>query len=287
MFFCLIIPLTFGIIVYKYRGDIRINNTGLWKSEIILEKSVKSLEYFFLRSTNMYNHNLPLIGQIVYLPTVFYLIGSLLFIFGFPHFILAVWILMVILISGLSQGYANPEISFAIHRAIIVIPFIIWGILDLIYKKKCAVSRRITVIIFLTLTAFNFLMIKEIYNKFAEDFDIRSLFLRQIIKTANRFNLLPDEKIQLGGYDSPNPDNSGLMDDHLIYFFPRFTQLPADQSCLTGFDPSENMILLTRSSACREELAMLPSAPSITQFSFDFSGIDYTFDDIVYLNFSD
>ncbi|MBM3282871.1 hypothetical protein FJY90_01330 [Candidatus Gottesmanbacteria bacterium] len=276
---CLILSLSFGIISYHHRTDTKLPNKDLSINEVV-EKSRQSLEYFSIHNTDMYNNQVPLIGQIIFLPVVIYLFGSLTYAWGFQHFLLVIWIIATIIFSGLSPGYAKPHISFGIHRSIIVIPFILWGIIDLFSRYDVIFQQKMKIIIFSVIMVFNIYIIHNIYISAVKNFDIRSLLLRETINTASKYHIEPEDEIQLGIY--LNSFKTQFLNDHLYFFFPKFTVFPDNQPCLVGFKPNVNMIIYTEGTNCVEELTPLSSKLIYDKYDFDFSNSHYSLNQIIY-----
>lgn len=67
-------------------------------------------------------------GPLLAVPMLAYLALALLFRFGFRHFLVAAWSLVTVAAAVVLRGYANPLPDFALHRAMVVLPPLLWGL---------------------------------------------------------------------------------------------------------------------------------------------------------------
>lgn len=228
------ISIVFGATSILNRGDIHMTKGKQFINSTIVTKVTTALDYYFLKDTDMYDHHLPMLGYVMFLPVVLYLTAALLFYFGGKHTVIALWIITTAIISDIAKGYANPPAGLAIHRAIVTFPIIVVGIVSILLSKHFRLSKQLFSIIFLIIIAYDFYVVMFIYTQAQILFDPRAMVIRETLKTAQKYGIQTDLPIQIR-ITTQNPQFE-FHPDHLPYFFPLATLSYQQNSCLDNFD---------------------------------------------------
>ncbi|OGF99513.1 hypothetical protein A2Y99_02825 [Candidatus Gottesmanbacteria bacterium RBG_13_37_7] len=248
---CFILSLSIGYNAYRTRSDIKLPQQNTITLKIAIDKSIESFEYFFIKNTHMYDQNVLYVGQLMFFPTVVYLIGAVLFFWNFKHFALSLWIIATIIISGLSPGYARPPIHYGIHRALVVLPFFLFGLIDVLTRYKIKLSSRLFFLLFVVLISYNTYSIHSIYRISQENFDIRAVILRETLSTAKKYSYNPNTEIQLGIFTKD--DNLKFMEDHFNYFLPKYSLIKDQSPCTDSSNIHSFGIFYIDPSICSED----------------------------------
>lgn len=271
---CAATILTIGVSAGKTRTDMKLPETQTISYQDSAEKIKQAFIYFFWENTDMYSLHVPFIGKIIYLPLVVYCMGAIFLFWGWKHAFLAVWIIGIIITAGLSPGYARPLVAFGIHRAIIVIPFLIFGITDVLIKNHITVSRRIFLCLFLLFSFFNIITVIELYEGWKPTTDPRTLTLKNLLKSVQPHQNMTEEPIRIAEY-MMEPSHE-LRVDQLIYFFPGY-KLIISQDCpnIDSIDPYQ--ITVVDSSQCQAFIDAVSRIPSFTVNSYRHEEKNYTY----------
>ncbi len=221
---CALTTAVFFASALLVRQDIRLKGMDKISNETRLNKTVESLEYFFLKNTNMYDQHVPFMGSLMFTPIVVYLVGSLLLFGGYRHLVFAVWVMGTIVVSGLSPGFASPPVWYGIHRSLIIFPFLLIAIIDIIASSKFKITGKLLVLLSIVFIVFDIYTFLDIYQTSQKNYDFRALGIRETIQTAKKYNIPSDAPLLIGNFT--NLRHFELFPDALKYFFPNTTTLP-------------------------------------------------------------
>lgn len=235
---CALTTAVFFASALQVRGDIRLKGMDKISNETRLNKTVESLEYFFLKNTNMYDQHVPFTGALMFTPIVVYLVGSLLKFRGYRHFIFAIWVVGTIVASGLSPGFASPPVWYGIHRSLIIFPFLLIAIVDIIASSKFKLTGRLLVLLSIVFIVFDIYTFLDIYQTSQKSYDFRALGIRETIQTAKKYNIPSDAPLLIGNFT--NLRHFELFPDALKYFFPNATTLP-NNICPSELKPAKGV----------------------------------------------
>ncbi len=281
LFVCLFATTVSGINSILNRKDIRIN---LFREKMnysaLLFNSQESLQYFFIKNTDMYNNQLPFTGMVMSIPIILYLAGALTLRWKKVHFFIALWILGIIILSGQSIGYATPPPSLGIHRSIIIIPIVIAAMIDIISAYKVDIRFYWCSILFLTICCIAVYYEFDIYDRSQKYFELRSLVLRETIASAQKENINQEDTIQFAIYTS-NPDFS-LFQDHLRYFFPNIKIISYQAPCFSNLNDRINTIIFTDKKECLGFLEHNIKKINISDFHYKWNNREKSVKEAVY-----
>lgn len=235
---CLLTSIVFGINSIQFRQDLKLTKPNISPIQQ-MEKIPDTFEYFLVKNVDMYNNQVLLLGPLMFLPVLLYLVGGILNIWGAKHLLLILWIFATIIISGISPGYANPQISFGIHRATVVFPFLILAFVDIISSRKdIKIPVKYILLLSMIISLYDIYYVYSIYKKSAEIYDIRSVALRETLETTGNLSISPEAPIKLGIFTTI--PQFVLFPDHLKYFYPNTTLIP-EYPCPTDLNPASNL----------------------------------------------
>ena len=247
-----VVSLVFCWNAFKVRQDVRVGQIDSLSFQTAVEKTADAFRYFLVEKTNMYDQQVPYVGQLLFFPVILYLSGGLLFLWGIKHFFLIIWIVATLAATGISQGFAKPPIWFGIQRALIIIPFLLLSFVDLIVAKDLKISRKLEVLLSVIIITFNLIIIHSIYRTSQQVFDFRSIVIRDMFTTTQNYFIDEKTPIQLGTFTKSS--NFRFFTESLPYLFPNYIMLEETKPCFSNLDPAKTGIFYTDKKECLEEI---------------------------------
>lgn len=253
---CVVLSLSFGFNSVLNQETHLINSKNFSLRETV-GKIPTIFETFIAKDTLMYEYQPRMLGQFMILPVLFYLTGSIFLFWGVKHALLSWWILATITVSGLAAGYASPPVHFGIHRAMVVYPLIVIGMIALVCRHKITITKKYSLLLPCLFTLHIIYDTYTIYQRSTDTFEARALLLREVIDQTKEFRLDSTHPVQLGVYTDPPME---LLPDHLEYFYPKSILLPSDRC--PALTPQIPAVIITRHDhPCFETIAgQLPKA---------------------------
>lgn len=233
----ILISLFSYILSLKFRND--INLIQLTQTTINIKQDLlTTLNHLLLQKNG--NPVVSPVFNLIFLSTIFL---SLFFVFGWPMFIGAVWILSVIIFSVVSKGYTYYGVDFRFHRATVVFPVLFIMIISIIkpYLKKIEHLNKLLIVFLLFMIVTGVLFQKQyLTNKQPSDhFNI-------IKQLSLKFST--DKSIKLY-FDSNLSTNYISLNDQLQYFLPKAKSYILNPDC-SNLDLSiqdDNYLLISES----------------------------------------
>lgn len=256
---CLVTSVVFIINSVNHREDIRIPT--LKSSSQMGTKIPETFTYFLDKDLAIYDNQISFLGKLMFLPTLVYLSGGLLYLWGGSHFILAIWIITTIIFSGISPGYSNNPVSFSIQKGIIIIPFLIWGMTDVICSRRIKIKSKYGFLLFLIFISYDTLNVYSIYRQSSKVYDTRSIVLRETLKTTKSFSMSAEDPIQLGMFTQYPPLQ--FFPDQLKYFYPKSKLLPTAE-CPKELSHIPSVIFVSKDNICYQSIMTMIGARKYT-----------------------
>ena len=152
----LVPPLVFTAMTVTNREDLRFDHVGGANLDGVFSALQKAFALVFLGEPRFF------VSPLLLLPIAVYLLVALFFGAGLRHAVTAWWVVATVAIAVTVRGYATPPPAYAIHRALIIIPPLMVGMLAWLLSvggmgRLWIPGRVLTAIgaIFLAATVFN------------------------------------------------------------------------------------------------------------------------------------
>lgn len=263
---CIVTAFLFFTSSLQGRTDIKLMQNGKTIKQTA-EKIPEVFSYFLDKNVNMYDNQVLFLGKLMFLPIIIYLLGSLFGIWGIKHFALTLWIVATIITSGLVEGYANPPIHFGIHRSVVVLPFLLLGLIDIISYKNLKLPSKIILLFFIIFILYDIFNVYSIYDKANANSDVRSIVLRETLKTTKEFSIPQETPIQLGIFTQyPQPQ---YFPDHLKYFYPNAKLIPTND-CPKELINVPTVIYLSKNHECYQTIMKMVGSRQYTISSIQY-----------------
>lgn len=261
----IIISATSLVNGFRIRKDFKIINKEI-NSEERLTRLKESFEYFFVKKTVTYSHNVLFLGAILLIPTLLYLISAIVNKWGLLHIGISIGVVTIIVASGQSKGYANPPVWFGIHRAMVAIPFLIFGITDVLFRMKPQIRSSAYYLVIVIATIYISIQTSTIMRRWEQTVDIRSLVLRETINTAKAHSIDLYNKVTLATYTTNS--NFVFFNDTLQYFFPKANVL--NQECNNDFNEKPAIIYLDKNHPCYNTIHQALGSLAINYYPLEY-----------------
>jgi hypothetical protein len=243
--FVMIFPiLTFGILsiskIHEASSLTRTDTAMMVHSRVLEALSI----LFSTHDTYAY------VNPLFFFPFLFYFVTSLLGRHGFKHFAVVSWSLVVVIISVLAYGYANPPPSLSIHRSLVIIPPLLIGFLYWFDKLALKISHNMWMGICITICVMIPFMTPRSLLRL-NNRDPRVGLVWQIISLRDQGIIDTNKKTSIMVYSMDSSTTS--LGDMLQYFTPVNT-LIVDSRCGEGYIHSRNSVIFTDQRSCMESL---------------------------------
>ena len=209
------IPIVgFGLLSFVTREDLFKPGQDTIGIESGFEKLSEGFRVFFLGEPRSF------VDPLLLLPVVVYLAMALVGRFGRLQFVLSWWAIGVVGVAVCLKGYAAPPPPFAIHRAIVVRPVLIFGLLRTALGRGTRwtglLTLRASVLSAAVIGAFSLsdlFAVRESYRP-----RLVEHVLADLVQVAHERGA-PLESISRVGIVSASPDLENAH-DYLVYFCP-------------------------------------------------------------------
>lgn len=236
------------IISYKMRNDINVIDPAIRSLNQLTNDLYDAGKHIFFQ-----NKGIPMVSPIIQFIFIFYLLGATFAFFGTENFVVGLWIILVLIFSVISKGYAYYGIDYRLHRSLIIFPalfMIIMSVIktyseNLIHMEKKILNNLMLVYLVVFITGFfnshNYISGKPISKHYllVSWFGLHS-------KIPNNSLILVDSKLG-ADYQSLN--------DSLKYFFPNSESWIINNNCDKHSDIKKQKYLITEnidSNECEE-----------------------------------
>ncbi len=204
----------FGLLSFLTRGDLFKSGEGAGGLGAAVGKLSEGFRIFFFGEPR------PFVDPLFLLPVVAYLVMALLGRLGRLHFVLSWWVIGVVGFAVFLKGYAAPPPPFAIHRAIVALPVLIFGLVSAALGSGtrwfALLTPRVSVMsaaIICTFSISSFLALPVYVGPRPIEY-----VLADLVRTA-RASGEPLENVSSVGIVSTAPDLDNAR-DYLVYFCP-------------------------------------------------------------------
>jgi len=194
---------------FYHRSDLRLT-TGRGDLSAYLKPAVNTLLHVFFQS-----QGIDFIDPSLRLWLTGTVFAGLSFLFG-PHwFYLSVWMVGTLLISSLSPGFASPSFDFALHRALVILPFVyLAGATRLLSSTKCQPVKLLAIIFVLLCLGGG-----QRYYRYVSRLPVSKYY--QLINWLKN-NAFLNEQQSTTVYLVAHPSAGFIpLNDFLTYFFPK------------------------------------------------------------------
>lgn len=191
-------------------------------------------------------------SPLIFLVVSLYLITSLSSRNGFKHLINSIWCITVVGISTLMKGYASPPPDLAIHRALVIIPPLIVGILFWLKQMKVNMSFFYFLIIFALFVFYLFSQKSSIAWMNIHQYKDNRVFIVERVQDS-LYNKELDSTSEVNIFINIKDDSLLSLKDMLQYFVPSNTISFISDCHTTKF--SKNSILFSDSKKCIEKIS--------------------------------
>ena len=144
-------PLVFTAMTVSIREDLRFRHVGGANLDGAWSALREAFALAFLGEPRFF------LSPLLLLPIAVYLVVALFFGAGLRHAVTAWWVVATIAAAVILRGYASPPPAFAIHRALVIIPPLMVGMLAWLFKVggawRLQLPRRVIVAIAAVLVA--------------------------------------------------------------------------------------------------------------------------------------
>ncbi|MFA6016739.1 MAG: hypothetical protein WC744_01480 [Patescibacteria group bacterium] len=243
----------------KNRYDLVILDTATRVYSILLKDLSDALTHLIIQ-----NKGIPLTSSIFYFIFIFFLFGSLFYVFGWQNFIVAFWMVGVFVFSVLSKGYSYYGIDYRLNRILIIFPVLFILILEIIKKFineniKLEVKNHFLIpflFLFIFITGYvyhsNYLQQKEISRYY------------QLVRWLSKQSFVAKKSILL-----VETVEYGSLNDSLLYFLPNTEGHALFDDCVNYKETKKDLYLLTTNVKENDCNKYFSKMNFINQFQFE------------------
>ncbi len=146
------------------------------------------------------------------------LASFLFFVFGPKYAFLALWMLIIIILSVISRGYTYYGVHFRLHRSIVILPIFLTMIVFLINKISTTIKPKYFIVLLLIIIFSGIQYHQKIINNRTPTYQLTSIFwLNDHIKTSS----ISEDKKPIYFADNQLQDFN-MMNNLFEYFAPTF-----------------------------------------------------------------
>lgn len=215
LFTMLLLITVFGAMSFTNRQDIPKVGEQMRVSEVKnISAIISGYKIFFLSNPKTF------VSSIIAIPVFIYLFTSIIYLNGLSHFLISTWSLGTVAAAVYLMGYSVWPVSFEMHRALIIVPPLITGMLivslDVLNKYKVIISRLVVFACFLFLSVYSLWSIKRIKSQ--DPIRPEGLLTKDIIHQASLYKIKHDNNFSIYLYS--NISSMQVMQNSLVYFYP-------------------------------------------------------------------
>lgn len=246
---CFMVILAFGLSSFQGREDgLQKVDTG-YLLNTNMQNAFEGYSIFFFADKKLF------LNPLLLLPIMIYIACSLLWFNKLPHFLISFWVLLTIAFSVYLKGYASPPPILAIHRAMVIIPPLMTGLVvasvDFISKNNIKLRKGFFHILFILIIISSLWHFNQI-NHTVLPTPNAAYLTEDIVKQTKVLGVSTKQPVNIAIFSTNNDFIS--INDFLMYFFPKYNLLQDANSCLNNFDYSNDGIIYFDQTTCSQEI---------------------------------
>jgi hypothetical protein len=214
-----------------YRQDIHGADTSSRSASALFQDVLAAFDHIaFL------NHGAPMLSPVFTFVFLFFMVASLLFVFGREAALIALWAVAVIIVAEVARGFAYYGIDFRLHRSMIIFPILFALAVTILRRFDVQHKERYIAIVLLILSVTGLKFYVDYWNSATVNAHVAFIQWMQshvaMARTAG-----PNESVYF--FPGPYYAEFSSLNDEMEYFIPRLqgSELPqagSGQNCAIG-----------------------------------------------------